>query len=562
MILLIQNTEDYNNDFRVSLQAFYGGERIIVPEIFDKKPELKNEVDKIFVADIDTRDADSTKDIDSGNDADSVNNADAGKDTGSRKDANLGKYTVSDTSIEIRMYAADPEEAAGSNFIDIIDGVVNGASVSAMPVCSTRVDVGGDGRDKSVVRNPLKLAIYEMLSRYTGRVLPWGSLTGIRPTKIAVAQIEDGADRQAVVENYIKVYGTSRAKAELAFDVAGREKKIIDSVAEEDEYCLYIGIPFCPTRCLYCSFTSYPIAAYKDKVEDYLDALEKEMTYVAEAYRGKRLISIYVGGGTPSSISAENMERLCSMVESMFDMSHVREFTIEAGRPDSTTYDKLLVMKKHGVTRISINPQTMNEQTLRTIGRAHTPEQTRQAMAMARKAGFDNINMDLIVGLPGEDTDAVENTLRQIKELSPESLTVHTLAVKRAAKLNIEMDRYKDQLKNDIESQLDAVTRAAGEMGLEPYYLYRQKNMTGNLENVGYSKEGLECLYNILIMEERTDIVGLGAGSSSKLVVRPGHDGVTEGTRIDRIENCKSVDDYISRIDEMIARKKAGFIWE
>ncbi len=550
MILLIQNIEDYNNDFRVSLQAFYGGERIIVPQIFDKKPELKNEVDKIFVADIDIRDADSTKDIDSGNDADSVNNTDAGKDT------------VSDTSIEIRMYVADPEDAAGSNFIDIIDGVVNGTSVSAMPVCSTSVDVGGDGRDKSVVRNPLKLTIYEMLSRYTGRVLPWGSLTGIRPTKIAVAQIEDGADRQAVVENYIKVYGTSRAKAELAFDVAGREKKIIDSVAEEDEYCLYIGIPFCPTRCLYCSFTSYPIAAYKDKVEDYLDALEKEMTYVAEAYRGKRLISIYVGGGTPSSISAENMERLCSMVESMFDMSHVREFTIEAGRPDSTTYDKLLVMKKHGVTRISINPQTMNEQTLRTIGRAHTPEQTRLAMEMARKAGFDNINMDLIVGLPGEDTDAVENTLRQIKELSPESLTVHTLAVKRAAKLNIEMDRYKDQLKNDIESQLDAVTRAAGEMGLEPYYLYRQKNMTGNLENVGYSKEGLECLYNILIMEERTDIVGLGAGSSSKLVVRPGHDGVTEGTRIDRIENCKSVDDYISRIDEMIARKKAGFIWE
>ena len=173
-----------------------------------------------------------------------------------------------------------------------------------------------------------------------------------------------------------------------------------------------------------------------------------------------------------------------------------------------------------------------------------------------------DINMDLIVGLPGEDTDAVENTLRQIRELAPESLTVHTLAVKRAATLNIEMDRYKDLLKNDIESQLDAVTRAADDMGLSPYYLYRQKNMTGNLENVGYSKEGLECLYNILIMEERTDIVGLGAGSSSKLVVRPGHDGVTEGTRIDRIENCKSVDDYISRIDEMIARKKAGFIWD
>lgn len=521
MILLIQNIEDYNNDFRVSLQAFYGGERIIVPEIFEKKPELKREVDKVFAADI------------------------------------------REQSIEIKMYAGTLEDDGKAELAEaVIDAVISGEKPDEAPVCSSRVDIDGDSRDKAVVRNPLKLAIYEMLSAYTGRTLPWGSLTGIRPTKIAVAQIEDGEDRESVISNYINVYGTSRAKAELAFDVAGREKMIIDSVAEEDEYCLYIGIPFCPTRCLYCSFTSYPIAVYKDKVEAYLDALEKEMEYVAEAYSRKRLISIYIGGGTPSSISAENMDRLCGMIERAFDLSYVREFTIEAGRPDSTTYDKLAVMKKHGVTRISINPQTMNEQTLRTIGRAHTPDQTREAMEMARRVGFDNINMDLIVGLPGEDTDAVENTLRQIRELAPESLTVHTLAVKRAATLNIEMDRYKDLLKNDIESQLDAVTRAADDMGLSPYYLYRQKNMTGNLENVGYSKEGLECLYNILIMEERTDIVGLGAGSSSKLVVRPGHDGVTEGTRIDRIENCKSVDDYISRIDEMIARKKAGFIWD
>lgn len=504
MILLIQNIEDYNNDFRVSLQAFYGGERIIVPEIFEKKPELRDEVDKVFSAD------------------------------------------VKEHCIDIAMYA----------------GTLGDISSGADPVCSTRVEIEGDSRDKASVRNPLKLAIYEMLAAYTGRRLPWGSLTGIRPTKIAVSQIEAGADRESVIDNYMKVYGTSRAKGELAYDVAVREKKIIDSVAEENEYCLYIGIPFCPTRCLYCSFTSYPISVYKDKVAAYLAALEKEMAYVAEAYRGKKLISVYVGGGTPSSISAEEMDQLCSMIENSFDMSHVREFTIEAGRPDSTTYDKLMVMKDHGVTRISINPQTMNEQTLRTIGRAHTPEQARQAMDMARKAGFDNINMDLIVGLPGEDTAAVENTLKQIKELAPESLTVHTLAVKRAATLNIEMDRYRDLLKNDIEEQLDAVTQAAGEMGLAPYYLYRQKNMTGNLENVGYARDGLECLYNILIMEERTDIVGLGAGSSSKLVVRPGHDGVTEGTRIDRIENCKSVDDYISRIDEMIARKKAGFIWE
>ena len=243
MILLIQNIEDYNNDFRVSLQAFYGGERIIVPEIFEKKPELKREVDKVFAADI------------------------------------------REQSIEIKMYAGTLEDDGKAELAEaVIDAVISGEKPDEAPVCSNRVDIDGDSRDKAVVRNPLKLAIYEMLSAYTGRTLPWGSLTGIRPTKIAVAQIEDGEDRESVISNYINVYGTSRAKAELAFDVAGREKMIIDSVAEEDEYCLYIGIPFCPTRCLYCSFTSYPIAVYKDKVEAYLDALEKEMEYVAEAY--------------------------------------------------------------------------------------------------------------------------------------------------------------------------------------------------------------------------------------------------------------------------------------
>ena len=291
MILLIQNIEDYNNDFRVSLQAFYGGERIIVPEIFEKKPELKREVDKVFAADI------------------------------------------REQSIEIKMYAGTLEDDGKAELAEaVIDAVISGEKPDEAPVCSNRVDIDGDSRDKAVVRNPLKLAIYEMLSAYTGRTLPWGSLTGIRPTKIAVAQIEDGEDRESVISNYINVYGTSRAKAELAFDVAGREKMIIDSVAEEDEYCLYIGIPFCPTRCLYCSFTSYPIAVYKDKVEAYLDALEKEMEYVAEAYSRKKLISIYIGGGTPSSISAENMDRLCGMIERAFDLSYVREFTIEEGR--------------------------------------------------------------------------------------------------------------------------------------------------------------------------------------------------------------------------------------
>ena len=488
MILLIQNIEDYNNDLRVSLQAFYGGERIVVPEIFDKKPELKAEIDKELVADID------------------------------------------DNRINIELYS-------------VADG---GERTLA---CSTQIPVDGDCRDKSAVRNPLKLAIYNMLSEYTDRRLPWGSLTGIRPTKIAVSYMEAGMTSEDIIGNYQEIYGTSREKAELAVAVADREKKIIDSVAEEDEYCLYIGIPFCPTRCLYCSFTSYPIAVYKNKVDAYLDAVEKEMAYVAEAYSGKRLISIYVGGGTPSSISAEHMDRLCSMIEKSFDLSQVREFTIEAGRPDSTTFDKLEVMKRHGVTRISINPQTMNEETLRTIGRAHTPEQTVIAMENARRAGFDNINMDLIMGLPGEDLDDVKHTLEEIEALKPDSLTVHSLAIKRAARLNMFKEEYADLKINNTPEMIALSEACARRMGMEPYYLYRQKNMAGNFENVGYSLPGKACIYNILIMEEMQTIAACGAGTTTKVVF-------PSENRRERCENVKEVEQYISRIDEMIGRKE------
>lgn len=505
MICLIQNEENYNNDFRVMLQAFYPGVRIVIPDIFNKSPELKTEISIVFKADIDN------------------------------------------SGIKITIY-------------DTTDGF------EAFENCSsgyesdhTEVPVDGDYTAKSLIRNPLKLAIYNMLSKRTGKILPWGTLTGIRPTKIAMDAMTKGMDKAEIVDNYCTVYSTSIQKAELSVEVADREKRIIDSINKQEDYCLYIGIPFCPSRCLYCSFTSYPIALYRDKVNDYLDALEKEIEYVSRAYSHKHLISIYIGGGTPSSISAEHIDRLCDMVESHFDMTYVREYTIEAGRPDSITLDKLQVMKKHKVGRISVNPQTMNDETLRLIGRAHSSSQAVEAMEMARQVGFTNINMDLIVGLPGEDAQSCINTLEQIKNLQPESLTVHSLAIKRAANLNMEMEQYKNKLGVDIDSQLSLVNRYARQMSLNPYYLYRQKNIAGNLENVGYSKDNLECLYNILIMEEITDIIGLGAGSSTKLIFEEGRPGVTFGTRIERVENCKNVDEYISRIDEMIARKNEWF---
>ena len=515
MICLIQNVEDYNNDLRVILMAFYMGVKIITPENIEKKPELGADVAATLVAEF------------------------AEGQT---------KIWMKDGGLDVKSEGASEDKQQ---------------DWSAGEVCGKPdIVIDQDYHDRKVFRNVLKRAMYRMLSERTGRVLPWGSLTGVRPVKIAMEAVERGCTDEEIQKLYQETYVASREKAEACVKIARREKAIIETIDERNEYCLYIGIPFCPTRCLYCSFTSYPIGVYKDKVDAYLDTMEKEMEYIAESYTEKKLASIYIGGGTPSSISAEQMDRLCSMIEKHFDLSQVREYTIEAGRPDSTTADKLQVMKAHGVDRISINPQTVNGETLKLIGRAHTPEQAEEAFMRAREAGFDNINMDLIVGLPGEDAEMVKRTLEKVKKLAPESLTVHTLAIKRAAHLKQEMDKYS--FAGDVDEQLSLVGQAAEELGLAPYYLYRQKNMAGNLENVGYARHGLECLYNILIMEERTDIIGIGAGSSSKLIRREGDlDPVTGetviGNRIDRVENCKSVDDYIARIDEMIDRKKQAF---
>lgn len=487
MICLIQNVEDYNNDLRVMLMAFYMGVKIVTPENIEKKPELAGKIELTLKADF------------------------------------------KEDRIEIFIFEG----------IDLSE-----------KISEPDVVIACDYHDKKTTRNKLKLALYNLLSKRTGRSLPWGSLTGVKPVKIAMVGVEAGISDEEIIEDYERTYSASREKADMCVRIARRERELIEEIDCDNEYCLYIGIPFCPTRCLYCSFTSYPIAKYADKVDLYLDAVEKEIKYVADCYKNKRLSSIYIGGGTPSSISASQIDRLCAMIENGFDMRGVREFTVEAGRPDSITFDKLHMLKRHGVTRISINPQTMNDETLRLIGRAHTTLRTEEAFEEARKVGFDNINMDIIVGLPEEDVGSVALTMKQIKKLAPESLTVHTLAIKRAANLKQEMDKFAASIGRDTDKQLSLVNKEAAGMGLSPYYLYRQKNMAGNLENVGYSKRGLECLYNILIMEEKTDIIGIGAGSSSKLV---------NETKIDRVENCKNVDEYISRIDEMIERKRVAF---
>ena len=415
-----------------------------------------------------------------------------------------------------------------------------------------------DGRSKKELHEAFKCTLYTKLSAQLNKTLPWGYLTGVRPSKIAYTLLEKGAAREQILEEFTKKHLVSEKKAQLALQVAQTEKSILEKMDYKNGYSLYIGIPFCPTTCLYCSFTSYSLAAYQSKVQPYLEALLKEMKYVSEAMRGRRLDTVYFGGGTPTTLSAGQLDMLLTELERQFDLSACRELTVEAGRPDSITYEKLCVLKAHHVDRISINPQTMNQQTLDLIGRRHTVEQIEEAFALAGKAGLDNINMDMILGLPGENKEMVQHTLEKIKALAPESLTVHSLAIKRAAALNIWREKYLDLQMDNSDEIVSMAADYAHQMGHQPYYMYRQKNMAGNFENVGYSKPGLECIYNILIMEEKQTIIAMGAGASTKIVFQNETEGGQAG-RIERIENVKDVTNYIQRIDEMIERKRKFF---
>ena len=406
----------------------------------------------------------------------------------------------------------------------------------------------GNGEERSEVKCKLKHLLYSVLSQYTGKVLPWGNLTGIRPTKIAYGLLEEGKNEAEVVSYMEEIYDCSKEKAELSVDIANRERKLLSTLHYENGYSLYLGIPFCPTTCLYCSFTSYPIGLWKKRVEEYLQAMEKEIDYVSEAFQNKILDTVYIGGGTPTTLEPMELRRLLSYLKSKFDFSTVQEFTVEAGRADSITKEKLEVLKEFGVTRISVNPQTMKEETLKIIGRRHTVEQVKEAFKLAKEVGFTNINMDLILGLPGETKEDVENTMEEVKKLSPDSLTVHSLAIKRASKLNQWIEEHGIETLKNTEETMEVADRAARELDMKPYYLYRQKNMSGNLENVGYATEGNFGIYNILIMEEKQTIVAIGAGTISKRVYPDG--------RIERCDSVKDVGLYIEKIDEMIERKR------
>lgn len=410
-----------------------------------------------------------------------------------------------------------------------------------------------EGPEKKYLKKELKKQIYRVMHELTKAELPWGALTGIRPTKLIVTMIEAAPDvTDEEITSFLKEnYYVTDEKAALGIQIARREIKLLEKIDYEEGYSLYIGIPFCPTTCLYCSFTSYPIGAYTKKADDYVTALLKEISYASARFADRKLNSIYIGGGTPTTLEPEQLDRLLHAVRDSFDFSHNQEFTVEAGRPDSITPEKLAVLLKHGVTRISINPQTMNQKTLDLIGRYHTVEQVKETFQLARKMGFDNINMDFIVGLPGETMEDIRFSMEEVQKLNPDSLTFHSLAIKRAARLNIMREQYKDFTIENNEQIMELCAAAAENMGMTPYYMYRQKNIAGNMENVGYARIGKAGVYNILIMEEKQTIVALGAGSVTKRIYPDG--------RIERCANVKDVTQYIERIDEMIERKEKLF---
>lgn len=409
-----------------------------------------------------------------------------------------------------------------------------------------------DFLNRAETKNCLKKNLYEMLKEYTKKELPWGTLTGIRPTKIPMKLLEEGKDRNTIADYMKETYFASDEKVQLAIDIAEREQKLLSKIDYENGYSLYIGIPFCPTTCLYCSFTSYPLFSWAKRVDEYLDALEKEIDFVSVKFAKKHLNSIYIGGGTPTTLEAYQLDRLIRKIKCSFDLTDCLEFTVEAGRPDSITKEKLQVLRKHGISRISINPQTMKDETLKLIGRHHTVDQTIESFKLARELGFDNINMDLIMGLPGEEIWDVRQTMEELKRLKPDNITVHSLALKRAARLNMFKQDYKDYKMVNTQEHMELTMAYAKEMGLLPYYLYRQKSMAGNLENVGYAAHGKAGIYNILIMEEKQTIMALGAGATTKFVI---HQHDVHPDRIERVENVKDVENYLRRIDEMIERK-------
>lgn len=392
----------------------------------------------------------------------------------------------------------------------------------------------------------IKLTVFQAIQEIRPLDMPWGILTGVRPTKKINEMLDEGFSENDIKSILKENYLTTDEKIDLAVDISKIEKNILKN-NNKNKISVYLGIPFCPTRCIYCSFTSFNLSQYTKKVDLYLDCLEKEILSLKDYVNRYEIESIYIGGGTPSSLNETQFYRFLKMIADNFKKPLV-EYTIEAGRADTITRQKLKTMKEFNASRISINPQTMNDKTLKLIGRNHLEKDFLEVFYMAREEGHNNINTDIILGLTDETSKEVLYTMDKLYKLKPESLTVHTLALKRASRLNENIDSFNPSSFYEMEKMISITKDYAKKMDMYPYYMYRQKNMVGNFENVGYCRDRLECFYNIQIMEEKQTIISFGAGATSKFYFQ-------DKNLIKRAFNVKSVDDYINRIDEMIQRK-------
>ncbi|MDY6011572.1 coproporphyrinogen III oxidase [Clostridium sp.] len=402
------------------------------------------------------------------------------------------------------------------------------------------------------IKDSIKKVIFKGLREITKDIYPWGTLVGIRPSKIALKLLNEGKSEDEIIKYFYDKHIASEEKAKLCIDVAKLEEKFVN--VNNEKIAIYIGMAFCPTRCLYCSFASNPIGGNKKLVTPYLNALSHEIEKIKEYVDKKNLAieTVYFGGGTPTAVSNEEFEEVMERIYNSFVRNReIIEFTVECGRPDSITREKLETMKKYEVSRISINPQTMNDETLKLIGRNHSVEDVKEKFNMARELGFKDINMDMIIGLPGEGYKEALNTAREIKKLKPDSLTVHGLSLKRGSRLYENFILKKGLgIKNqdEITKMYNESKELSKELNLKPYYMYRQKNMVGNMENIGYAKEGKECIYNMQMIEDTQTIIALGADAVSKVVFK-------DENRIERFPNVKDVREYVNRIDEMIEGK-------
>lgn len=400
--------------------------------------------------------------------------------------------------------------------------------------------------DKNTVEHELCRLIYTTLKEIYGIPPPWGLMTGIRPVKKVIELIQEGHSYEEIYGLLTEKYEISPEKMKLAYITALNQLPILRKINKK-AVSLYVSIPFCPTRCSYCSFVSHSMDSAVKLMPEYVSALCRELEITGKIVRetGTEIDTIYFGGGTPTSISAEDLRTIMECVQKNFDIDSVREYSVEAGRPDTITEEKLRVIKDFGADRISVNPQTLNDDVLKVISRRHSGADAVKAFEIAKKIGFANINMDLIAGLPTESCESFKNTLDTVILLNPESITVHTLTLKRAANL---FENGLENINNPAAEMVNYSVNRLTSSGYNPYYLYRQKNTVNNLENVGYSKKGFESYYNIFIMDETQTILGVGCAASTKLVYPDG--------KIKRIHNYKFPYEYISRFDQLMGKKE------